>query len=245
MEIKVFETGEQLAAFAAAEAGARIKRLLADTPEITIVAATGNSQLQFLDNLTGTSGIDWGRVVFFHLDEYVGLSEQHPASFRRYLRERIERRIHPKAFHFIQADREDPKAECDRLAGLIRQRTIHLAFVGVGENGHLAFNDPPADFQTNSPYLVVDLDEACRRQQVNEGWFPGMEAVPRQAISMSVPQIMKAETILCIVPEKRKAKAVLECFGGPVSNMHPASILQQHPQALVLLDKESASLLKG
>jgi len=245
MKIKVFETGEQLAAFAAAEAGARIKRLLADTPEITIVAATGNSQLQFLDNLTGTSGIDWGRVVFFHLDEYVGLSEQHPASFRRYLRERIERRIHPKAFHFIQADREDPKAECDRLAGLIRQRTIHLAFVGVGENGHLAFNDPPADFQTNSPYLVVDLDEACRRQQVNEGWFPGMEAVPRQAISMSVPQIMKAETILCIVPEKRKAKAVLECFGGPVSNMHPASILQQHPQALVLLDKESASLLKG
>lgn len=245
MEIKVFDTGEQLAAFAAAEAVKRIKKVLADAPEITVVAATGNSQLPFLNELTASAEVDWTKVVFFHLDEYVGLSEQHPASFRRYLRERIEQRVHPKAFHFIQADRTDPQAECDRLAALIGNRTVHLAFVGVGENGHLAFNDPPADFNTTSPYLVVDLDEACRRQQVNEGWFPGMEAVPKQAISMSVPQIMKARSILCIVPEERKAKAVAECFGGPVTNMHPASILQQHADTLVLLDKESASLLQG
>lgn len=244
METRIFETGEQLAEFAAAQAGTSIRQLLAEKPEVTIVGATGNSQLPFLQKLTPMSGIDWGRVVFFHLDEYVGLSEKHPASFRRYLRERIESQVHPKEFHFIEADRPDPQAECQRLAGLIGGRTIDLAFVGVGENGHLAFNDPPADFDTTSPYLVVDLDEACRRQQVNEGWFPGMDSVPRQAISMSVPQIMKAKTILCIVPEKRKAKAVLECFGGPVSNMHPASILQEHPNALVLLDRESGSLLR-
>src|SRR5262245_46695371 len=210
-----------------------------------VVAATGASQFEFLQALVGESGIDWTKAVFFHLDEYVGLGESHPASFRRYLKERIVERVHPGAFHFIAGDAPDPGAEGRRVGELLSRHPIDVAFVGIGENGHLAFNDPPADFETDEPYLVVQLDEACRRQQLGEGWFARLEDVPAQAISMSVRQILKAHEILCIVPDERKAAAVAACLEGPVTPLHPASVLQEHPRTTVYLDRASASRLRN
>jgi glucosamine-6-phosphate deaminase len=208
-----------------------------------LIAATGASQFEFLDALM-IKEIDWSKVVFFHLDEYVGLSDTHPASFRRYLKERIVDRVRPHAFHFINGDAENVQEECRRVGELISRQQIDAAFVGIGENGHLAFNDPPADFETEEPYIVVDLDQACRNQQVGEGWFSSIDQVPTQAISMSIRQIMKARNILCIVPEQRKAEAVRNCFEFEVSPMRPASILQQHSSVSLYLDRESSSLLK-
>jgi glucosamine-6-phosphate deaminase len=245
MRLRICGTVEQLSAAAARQAAQLLRRALSVSDELTVVAATGASQIPFLAALEGQRGIDWQRVVFFHLDEYVGLPESHAASFRRYLRERVEERLRPRAFHYIQGDCPDPAVECRRLAGLIGDRTVALAFVGVGENGHLAFNDPPADFEAAEPYLVVSLDEACRMQQVREGWFARVSDVPTQAISMSIRQILKAKNIICVAPDKRKAKAVHECFAGGVSRLHPASILQTHPRCTVYLDEESASLLKA
>jgi glucosamine-6-phosphate deaminase len=210
-----------------------------------VIAATGASQFEFLDALTATPGVEWGRVEMFHLDEYVGVSDTHPASFRRYLRERIVERVQPRAFHFLAGDAAEPAAECRRVGALLSRAPIDVAFVGIGENGHLAFNDPPADFETEEPYLVVDLDEACRRQQLGEGWFATLEDVPRRAISMSILQILKAREILCIVPDARKAKAVRDCLEGEVTPVHPSSILQTHSATTVYLDRDSAALLKG
>jgi glucosamine-6-phosphate deaminase len=207
------------------------------------IAATGASQFEFLEALTATPGLEWSKVVFFHLDEYVGLSETHPASFRRYLKERIVEKARPRVFHFIQGDAPDPEAERQRVSDLIRACRIDVAFVGIGENGHLAFNDPPADFQTEEPYLIVSLDEACRRQQLGEGWFKTLDDVPRRAVSMSVRQILKAESILVVVPDTRKAEAVRDCLEAEVSPLRPASILRRHPRATLYLDRHSASLL--
>jgi glucosamine-6-phosphate deaminase len=195
--------------------------------------------------LTATPDIDWSKCTFFHLDEYVGLPESHRASFRRYLRERIVDRVHPRVFHFIIGDSTSPERECQRVGELISSCEIDAAFVGIGENGHLAFNDPPADFKTLEPYLVVDLDEACRQQQVGEGWFESLEQVPTQAISMSIQQIMKSNNILCVVPDRRKAEAVRNCLELEVCTLHPASILQHHPRTTIYLDRESASLLSA
>jgi glucosamine-6-phosphate deaminase len=151
--------------------------------------------------------------------------------------------VHPGAFHFIEGDAPDPAAECRRVGALIARQAIDLAFVGIGENGHLAFNDPPADFETEVPYLVVDLDEDCRRQQLGEGWFKSLDDVPRRAISMSIRQVLKSREILCVVPDARKAKAVKDCLEGEVSPRHPSSILQRHPRTTVYLDTASAALL--
>jgi glucosamine-6-phosphate deaminase len=189
-------------------------------------------------------GIDWAQTVFFHLDEYVGVPVTHPASFRRYLRERIVDRVHPGAFHFIEGDAADPHAEARRVGALIAAHPIDVAFVGIGENGHLAFNDPPADFDTEEPYVVVSLDEACRRQQLGEGWFERLEDVPARAISMSIRQILKSGEILGIVPDARKARAVHECVDLPVSVQHPASALRGHSRTTVYLDEPSAALLE-
>jgi glucosamine-6-phosphate deaminase len=180
----------------------------------------------------------------FHLDEYVGLPDNHPASFRRYLRERIVERVHPRVFHFLAGDVDDPAAECRRVGALLARAPIDVAFVGIGENGHLAFNDPPADFENEEPYLVVELDEPCRRQQLGEGWFASLEDVPRRALSMSVRQILKAREIVCAVPDARKARAVRDCLEGEVSPLHPSSILQTHPRTTVFLDRNSAALLE-
>ena len=245
MDIQVFDTKQELGRAAAERGAAAIGEAIGRAGEARVIAATGASQFEFLDALTAARGIDWGRVEMFHLDEYVGLPDTHPASFRRYLRERIVQRVHPRAFHYLAGDAEDPAAECRRVGALLARAPIDVAFVGIGENGHLAFNDPPADFETEEPYLVVDLDEACRRQQLGEGWFPGLADVPRRAISMSIRQILKAREILCVVPDARKAKAVRDCLEGEVSPVHPSSILQTHPATTVYLDRDSASLLKG
>jgi glucosamine-6-phosphate deaminase len=245
MRAEIYESKREMAAAAAVRAADIIRAAVAERGEACVIAATGASQFEFLDELTTKADVDWQRVVFFHLDEYVGLSETHPASFRKYLRERIVERVHPGAFDFIEGDSADPHAECRRLAGLISARTVDAAFVGIGENGHLAFNDPPADFETEEPYLVVELDDECRRQQVGEGWFRGIEEVPRQAISMSIREILRSRNVICVVPERRKAQAVRDCLELEVSPLRPASALRLHAAATVYLDAESASLLRG
>lgn len=208
-----------------------------------IILATGTSQFETLKQLSAEKDIDWSKVVVFHLDEYLGLSITHPASFRKYLVERFFNHVPQlKAYHLIDGE-NDPEKECERLSTLIQNHPIDVAFVGIGENGHLAFNDPPADFETEKPYLVVNLDHACRMQQFGEGWFPNLEAVPTQAISMSICQIMKSKSIICSVPDLRKAQAVKDCLKGEISNLHPASILQEHQDCQILLDQPASSLL--
>jgi glucosamine-6-phosphate deaminase len=209
----------------------------------TFVAATGASQFEFLEVLAATPGIDWSRTMMFHLDEYIGLPGTHPASFRRYLKERLIRHVNPGEVNLIQGDANDPQGECNRLNHLISGTKLDVAFVGIGENGHLAFNDPPADFEVEDTYIIVGLDEACRRQQLGEGWFGALDEVPRRAISMSIKGIMSAQAIVCTVPDKRKAQAVRDCFTGEVSHLHPASILRKHANAHLYLDKMAASLL--
>ena len=243
MDVRVFDTKAAMGEAAAAQAATALRDAIARQGTAHVIAATGASQFEFLDRLVAAPGIEWARTVFFHLDEYVGLAATHPASFRKYLRERLVDRVHPGAFHFIEGDAADPAAECRRVGALIARQPVDLAFVGIGENGHLAFNDPPADFETAVPYLVVDLDEDCRRQQLGEGWFPSIDDVPRRAISMSVRQILKSREILCVVPDARKARAVKDCLEGEVSPRHPASILQEHARTTVYLDRAAAALL--
>jgi glucosamine-6-phosphate deaminase len=243
METRIFDTTRDMADAAAGRAAAALNEAVTAKGEARVIAATGASQFAFLDALAARSGIDWGKVVFFHLDEYVGLPDTHPASFRRYLRERLVERVHPGAFHFIVGDAPEPAAECRRVGALLAASPIDVAFVGIGENGHLAFNDPPADFETEEPYLVLSLDEACRRQQLGEGWFPRLADVPARAISMSIRQILKSLEILAVVPDLRKAPAVRDCLELPVSPARPASILRQHPRSTLYLDRASASLL--
>ena len=228
----------------AAEQAARVLReAIAQKGVATFVAATGASQFEFLDFLTQRRDIDWSRTIMFHLDEYLGLPETHPASFRKYLQERLINKVYPGRVYLIQGDAPDPWSECRRLGALISRVEVDVAFVGIGENGHLAFNDPPADFTTADPYIVVELDEKCRNQQVKEGWFSSLEEVPQKAISMSIRQVMKAKNIICIVPEARKAEAVARALEGPISPECPASILRRHRSVYYYLDQESASLL--
>ena len=242
MQIRIFTTKAELGQAAARDAAAIINHAIAERDSAYVIAATGASQFEFLDALM-LADVDWTRVTFFHLDEYVGLPESHPASFRRYLKERIVSRVHPHAFHFIDGEAGDVYDECRRVGQLITQQTIDVAFVGIGENGHLAFNDPPADFDTDEPYIVVNLDDACRQQQVGEGWFKSIDEVPVQAISMSIKQILSSREILCIVPDERKAEAVKASVELSVDRTHPASILQTHERVTLYLDRDSSSLL--
>ena len=222
-----------------------IRAALSKNGAATTIVATGASQFEMLDALTKEPDIRWDRVTAFHLDEYVGMEITHGASFRKYLWERFHSKLPLPlvAFHYINAS-TDPHGECKRLGELIKQKSVDVAFIGIGENGHLAFNDPPADFQTAQPYLVVNLDEACRKQQLGEGWFPTLNDVPTQAISMSVKQILKSAAIICTVPDSRKAIAVKGAVEGPVTPDVPASILQKHPRAWLFLDRPSAAGLK-
>jgi len=227
---------------AAADYGASILREMLLTKErVNLVVATGASQFTVLSHLISQPDIDWSRVHGFHLDEYVGLSENHPASFCRYLRKRFVEQVPLASFEYIRGDCLNPDDECSRLTDLLEGCILDLAFVGIGENGHLAFNDPPADFENENSYLVVELDEACRRQQMGEGWFEILEEVPMQAISMSIRQIMKIENIVCSVPDLRKAEAVESAIEGPVTPDLPASILQHHQKVKVFLDQKAAS----
>jgi len=240
--VKVFEDKLSLSKAAAEQASAAIRNAIRDYGWARIIAATGTSQLDFLDALTSAKNIDWQRVEMFHLDEYVGLPISHPASFRKYLLERLIHNVGIRNYHLLDGD-GDPAEVVRRVGKALRSAPVDVAFVGIGENGHLAFNDPPADFQTEEPYLIVELDEACLRQQVGEGWFATISEVPRRAISMSVRQILKAKEIISVVPDARKAPAVKSCFDGNISPMAPASILRTHPAATIYLDRESASLL--
>jgi glucosamine-6-phosphate deaminase len=230
----------------AAEAGAElIRQAIAKRGSANIIVATGASQFEMLASLVTQPGIRWDRVTGFHLDEYVGISISHPASFRAYLWERFHKQLPLplRAFHYLEGE-TDAALVCRSVGEIIRKHPIDVAFVGIGENGHLAFNDPPADFETEKPYLVVKLDDACRRQQMGEGWFPTFDDVPTHAISMSVRQIMKSAAIICTVPDERKAVAVRDSLDGPVTNTVPASILQQHAACDVFMDVPAASLLK-
>ena len=243
MKIEVFKNKAECGA-AAADRGAEILRqAIAVKGRASFIVATGASQFDFMKALTLKDGIEWQNTAMYHLDEYIGFTEEHPASFRRYLKERLVDVVQPGAVHFILGEAADPAAECRRMNDIISQDSIDVAFVGIGENGHLAFNDPPADFDTELPFIIVDLDEACRQQQFGEGWFASLEEVPTTAISMSIQQIMKSETIICTVPDERKARAAQLCFEGEISPMHPASILRKHPKAFVYLDEPAASLL--
>jgi len=232
---------EQLALDAALDGADLIRRTLHDKGEATIVVATGMSQAVMLSHLV-QENLDWSRVTAFHLDEYVGIRATHPASFRKYLQQRFVGKVNLKKFHPI-AGEKNPVAECKRLNKLIADTPIDVAFVGIGENGHLAFNDPPANVKTTDPYILVDLDTACRKQQIGEGWFKILAEVPKQAISMSIRQILKAENIICTVPDLRKAMAVQAALEGDVTPKLPASYLQEHPKASIYLDPQSASLL--
>jgi len=244
MNLKIFHQGIESGKAAATEAAKVLQSCIVEKGGARIIAATGASQFHFLEALTSKPDIDWSKVEMFHLDEYVGLPVTHPASFRKYLLERLIHRTGIQNFHLLDGER-DVAGTCERIGALIVKAPIDVAFVGIGENGHLAFNDPPADFQTEQPYLVVELDEMCRRQQVGEGWFKNIDEVPKQAISMSIRQIMNAKKILCIVPDLRKANAVKNCLEGAVTPDAPASILQWHNDLTVYLDTASASLLNN
>ena len=242
MVLKLFDDKRALATAAAEQATTAIRRAVADRGKARIIAATGASQFEFLEALTSLPGIDWKQVEMFHLDEYIGLPASHPASFSKYLQERLIRKTGITHHHLLNGE-ENPADVIRHTSRALREAPVDVAFVGVGENGHLAFNDPPADFETEEEYLMVTLDEDCRRQQLGEGWFPTLDDVPRRAISMSVRQILKAKEIICIVPDARKAKAVKSCFEGAISPLAPASILRTHPNTTVYLDQHSAALL--
>ena len=243
MKITIHDTSAAASQAAAAAAASILREAIAARGRAVFVAATGNSQFEFLQHLTASPGISWKHTTMFHLDEYIGIPSSHPASFRRYLRERLTSLVPVGNVHFVQGDAPDLTAELERLNAAIAATAVDVAFIGIGENGHIAFNDPPADFATETPFIVVDLDDACRRQQVGEGWFDSIEAVPRQAVSMSVKQIMTSARILCTVLDKRKAHAVKACLAGEIGPMFPASILRTHPGCDLFLDRDAAGLL--
>ncbi len=240
----ILDTPQAMGQMAAETAIDQIVQSIDQTDQAAIVLATGASQFDVLGHLVKTDRVDWSRVTMFHLDEYVGLPDTHKASFRKYLTERFIHRVAPlKAVHLIQGDVADPEAECQRLSSIISQHEIAVTLAGIGENGHLAFNDPPADFETTAPYLVVDLDARCRRQQLGEGWFSTLDEVPTQAISMGIRQIMASKCLILSVPDMRKAEAVKNTLTQAVSPDYPASIVQTHAHCHLFLDTKSATLL--
>jgi glucosamine-6-phosphate deaminase len=242
VKIRIFPDKPALGRAAAAQAAELIRRAQGARGRARILVATGGSQFEFLAALTAAPGVVWGNVELFHLDEYVGLGIAHPASFRKYLFDRLITPTRIGRYHLLDGER-DPERTCREIGAALAAAPVDVAFAGIGENGHLAFNDPPADFQTEKPYLIVRLDEACRRQQVGEGWFPTMADVPERAISISVRQLLKAKAIVSVVPDARKADAVKRCLEGPLSPLAPASILRTHPDVTVYLDRESSALL--
>lgn len=243
MKVRRFESRREMARAAAAHAASTIARAVAARGRARIIVATGASQFEFLEDLVSSQDVDWARVTLFHLDEYVGLPVDHPASFRKYILERVLRKAAIQ--DYLLLDGEGDVREVCRQAGLaLNVMPVDVAFVGIGENSHLAFNDPPADFTTQEPYVVVQLDEACRRQQVGEGWFGSIADVPRSAISMSIRQILKSAEIICVVPDARKAAPVKAALEGPVTPDVPASALREHRHVTMYLDAASAALLE-
>ena len=245
MNISITQNPSELGKAAGAAAAQIIRETIEARSEVNIILATGTSQFETLNQLIAEKNIDWGKVTMFHLDEYIGLPVTHPASFRKYLLERFLSKVPALKASFLIDGEEDAKTECARLGDLINRYPVDVALVGIGENGHLAFNDPPADFETEQPYIIVELDEPCRKQQMGEGWFKSLEEVPRYAISMSVKQILKSKHIICSVPDTRKAIAVKNTVEQPLTNLYPASILQLHRHCICYLDKSSSALLSS
>jgi glucosamine-6-phosphate deaminase len=243
MVLRVFDDKISLGAAAAEQAASAIRRALHEHGRARVIAATAASQIEFLNALTKAGHIEWQRVELFHLDEYIGLPITHPGSFRKMLMEQLVEKTGITRYHLLEGDAADAVAVIRDVGKQLASAPIDIAFLGIGENGHIAFNDPPADFDTEDPYIIVSLDEKCRQQQVGEAWFANISQVPTRAISMSARQILKAREILAVVPDKRKAEAVKACFEGEISPMAPASILRRHPNATVYLDRNSASLL--
>lgn len=244
LSVRVCERLEDLAVAAAHAAHECLREAVSRQGQAAAILASAAAQVKFLEVLTSLTGLDWSRVTLFHMDEYLGISDQHPASFRRFLREHVVRRVKPKTCHYLAGDAPEPIQECDRYAGLLRAQPIDLCCLGIGENGHVAFNDPPvADFNDPRAVKIVKLDEACRRQQVGEGAFPNFDAVPQYALTLTIPTLCAAKRLICVVPERRKAQAVKDALRGPMPTTCPASILRRQPHATLYLDAESASLL--
>jgi len=232
-----------MARASAAHVAEALRRAITERGAACIVLPAGASQFELMDELV-RADVDWSRVTAFHLDEYIGLPASHPASFRRYVKERFVDRVGGlRQMHYVNGEAPDPAQECRRLGALIAKETVDVACIGIGENGHLAFNDPPADFDTEEPFLVVTLNETCRRQQVGEGWFPTLADVPPRAITMSIRQILKAHRLVGTVPDARKARAVRDAVRGPLTNQCPASILRQHNDCALFLERPAAALL--
>jgi len=244
LAVRIYRSQGDLAQDAATMAQRHLQETLAGQGAASVILATGNSQLEFLDALVTLGGVDWSLVTLFHMDEYLGIDANHRASFRRYLRERVESRVKPGKFYYLEGDTLLPLKECERYAKLLAAQAIDLCCLGIGENGHLAFNDPPvADFNDPHPVKLVKLDEACRQQQVGEGHFPHLEAVPQYAFTLTIPTLCSARRMLCIVPEQRKARAVRETLRGAIGQACPASFLRQQSHCTLFLDRDSASLL--
>ena len=245
MNISVSSNSLQLGKVAGRKAAEFIKNAIKAKGKAAIILATGASQFETLNQLISEKEINWGLVTMFHLDEYIALPSGHNASFRKYLKERFLSNVPPLKEVYLIDGNADPIGEVERLNRVIRDFHIDVALVGVGENGHLAFNDPPANFDICDPYIIAELDDRCRQQQVNEGWFNSIEMVPSKAISMSIQQILKSDHIICSVPDKRKSDAIGYCFGNGISNLYPASILQKHPSCFLFLEEASAEKLNA
>ena len=243
MSVRIFESNESLGRAAANDFAKILSELLSAQNTATVIFACANSQLTFLDALKHLRGIDWKKVAVFHMDEYLGMSDQHPASFVRFLREQLVNVVHPGAFYPLNGNTPDVKSELERYTQLMREHPPDICVLGIGENGHLAFNDPPADFSTKELIHTVNLDLTCRSQQVGEGHFPTLNDVPKQALSLTVPALLRAKHVLAVVPEKRKAEAIKTTLNGPVTPNCPASILRTQGHVVMYLDQDSASLL--
>ncbi|MDY7005372.1 MAG: glucosamine-6-phosphate deaminase [Cyanobacteriota bacterium] len=244
LSVRIYEREVEMAQDVAQIAQEYLQYLITKQGQVTVVLATGNSQIKFLEALITLGGVDWSKVTLFHLDEYLGISATHSASFRRYLRERVETSIKPYQFHYIEGDTNEPLRECDRYTQLLSTQPIDLVCLGIGENGHLAFNEPSvANFNDLRTVKLVKLDLTCRQQQVNQGHFPHIDAVPQYAFTLTIPAICSAKKIICLAPEKRKAKVVRDMLHHSISTLCPASILRQNSQATLFLDTNSASLI--
>ena len=245
LPVRIYASESEMATDVAQSVHNYLVETIAKQGQVAAILATGNSQIQFLKKLVDLGGIDWSRMTLFHMDEYLGIDENHSACFRRYMRERVENKVNPKVFHYLGGDAPEPIAECERYEALLKAQPIDLCCMGVGENGHIAFNDPPvANFEDERLVKIVELDVACRMQQVNEGHFPDLGAVPKYALTLTVPALCSAKKVVCVAPETRKAKAVQALLEGPVSTNCPASFLRTQSHATLYLDTDSTSLLE-
>ncbi len=243
IEVKIFENKDELGKASAISVAKKLNKAIAEKDYANLILATGASQFQFLEHLQ-QQPIDWKKITVFHLDEYHGMPVTHPASFRKYLKERILDKVSPKQVYFLEGDAADIETVVEGYEALLKDHPVDVACIGIGENGHIAFNDPPvADFNDPKLVKVVELDEACRRQQLGEGWFPTFDDVPTHALSLTIPAIMNCKHINCVVPDERKAEAVFNTLNAAVSTACPATILRTHPDTVLYLDKGSASKL--